>query len=67
MPLYDPNGGLNAVETLAGREIANYIPDINQGIQDLTPVRRLFMPQQVLEPTIKERAEELGSAFLYSI
>lgn len=64
--LYDPNGGLNAVETLAGREIANYIPDINQGIQDLTPVRRLFMPQQVLEPIIKERAEQLGSFFLYS-
>ncbi len=64
--LYDPNGGLNAVETLAGREIANYIPDINQGIQDLTPVRRLFMPQQVLEPIIKERADELGSEFLYS-
>ncbi len=64
--LYDPNGGLNAVETLAGREIANYIPDINQGIQDLTPVRRLFMPQQVLEPIIKDRAEELGAAFLYA-
>jgi hypothetical protein len=51
--LYDPNGGMNAVESLAGREIANYIPDINQGIEDLTPVRRLFMPQQVLEPIIK--------------
>lgn len=64
--LYDPNGGMNAVESLAGREIANYIPDINQGIQDLTPVRRLFMPQQVLEPIIKDRAEELGAEFLYS-
>ncbi|MDG2089697.1 MAG: FAD-dependent monooxygenase [Gammaproteobacteria bacterium] len=64
--LYEPNGGLNAVETLEGREIANYIPDINEGIQDLTPVRRLFMPQQVLEPIIKERAEELGVEFLYS-
>ena len=64
--LYDPNGGMNAVETLSGREIANYIPDINQGIQDLTPVRRLFMPQQVLEPIIKDRAEELGTEFLYS-
>ena len=64
--LYDPNGGLNAVESLTGREIANYIPDINQGIQDLTPVRRLFMPQQVLEPIIKERAEEYGADFLYS-
>ena len=64
--LYDPNGGLNAVESLTGREIANYIPDINQGIQDLTPVRRLFMPQQVLEPIIKQRAEEFGAQFLYA-
>ncbi len=63
--LYDPNGGLNAVETLAGREIANYIPDINQGIEDISPARRLFMPQQVLEPILHERAVELGSQFRY--
>ena len=63
--LYDPNGGLNAVETLAGREIANYIPDINQGVEDVSPVRRLFMPQQVLEPLIKERALEFGSRIEY--
>jgi len=64
--LYDPNGGMNAVETLAGREIANYIPDINQGIEDISPARRLFMPQQVLEPILKDRAAELGSRFRYS-
>jgi 2-polyprenyl-6-methoxyphenol hydroxylase-like FAD-dependent oxidoreductase len=63
--LYDPNGGLNAVETLAGREIANYIPDINQGIEDVSPARRLFMPQQVLEPLLQQRAVELGSQFRY--
>lgn len=63
--LYDPNGGLNAVETLAGREIANYIPDINQGVEDVSPARRLFMPQQVLEPLLKERALELGSRIEY--
>ncbi len=63
--LYDPNGGLNAVETLAGREIANYIPDINQGIEDVSPARRLFMPQQVLEPLLHQRALELGSRFRY--
>lgn len=61
--LYDPNGGLNAVESLAGREIANYMPDINQGIEDVSPARRLFMPQQVLEPILQERARELGSRF----
>jgi 2-polyprenyl-6-methoxyphenol hydroxylase-like FAD-dependent oxidoreductase len=64
--LYDPNGGMNAVETLAGREIANYIPDINQGVADISPARRLFMPQQVLEPIIHRRAVELGSQFRYS-
>ena len=64
--LYDPNGGMNAVETLAGREIANYIPDINHGIEDISPARRLFMPQQVLEPILRDRAAELGSAFRYS-
>ena len=64
--LYDPNGGMNAVETLAGREIANYIPDINQGVDDVSPSRRLFMPQQVLEPLIKDRAVELGSQFSYA-
>jgi 2-polyprenyl-6-methoxyphenol hydroxylase-like FAD-dependent oxidoreductase len=64
--LYDPNGGLNAVESLAGREIKNYIPDINQGVDDVSPARRLFMPQQVLEPLIKDRAAELGCEFLYA-
>ena len=63
--LYDPNGGLNAVETLAGREIASYMPDINQGIEDISPARRLFMPQQVLEPILHQRAGELGAHFRY--
>jgi 2-polyprenyl-6-methoxyphenol hydroxylase-like FAD-dependent oxidoreductase len=63
--LYDPNGGLNAVETLAGREIANYMPDINQGIEDVSPARRLFMPQQVLEPILHQRALEMGAQFRY--
>jgi 2-polyprenyl-6-methoxyphenol hydroxylase-like FAD-dependent oxidoreductase len=66
LALYDPDGGLNAVETLAGREIANYIPNINQGVEDVSPARRLFMPQQVLEPLLLERARELGARFLYA-
>jgi 2-polyprenyl-6-methoxyphenol hydroxylase-like FAD-dependent oxidoreductase len=64
--LYDPNGGFVAVETLAGREITSYMPDINQGVEDVSPARRLFMPQQVLEPLIKARAIELGSRLAYS-
>lgn len=66
LALYDPDGGLNAVDTLAGKEIANYIPNINHGVQDVSPARRLFMPQQVLEPLLLERAREFGARFEYS-
>jgi 2-polyprenyl-6-methoxyphenol hydroxylase-like FAD-dependent oxidoreductase len=66
LELYDPDGGLNAVETLAGKEIANYIPNINSGVADVSPARRLFMPQQVLEPLLLQRAREFGARFQYS-
>ena len=66
LELYEPDGGLNAVETLAGREIANYIPNINGGVDDVSPARRLFMPQQVLEPILLQRAREFGARFQYS-
>jgi 2-polyprenyl-6-methoxyphenol hydroxylase-like FAD-dependent oxidoreductase len=66
LELYEPDGGLNAVETLAGREIANYIPNINAGVDDVSPARRLFMPQQVLEPLLLQRAREFGARFQYS-
>jgi 2-polyprenyl-6-methoxyphenol hydroxylase-like FAD-dependent oxidoreductase len=66
LELYDPDGGLNAVETLAGREIAQYIPNINGGVSDVSPARRLFMPQQVLEPLLLQRAREFGARFQYS-
>jgi 2-polyprenyl-6-methoxyphenol hydroxylase-like FAD-dependent oxidoreductase len=66
LELYDPDGGLNAVESLTGREIANYIPNINGGVEDVSPARRLFMPQQVLEPLLLQRAREFGARFQYS-
>ena len=66
LELYEPDGGLNAVETLAGREIAQYIPNINAGVADVSPARRLFMPQQVLEPILLQRAREFGAPFQYS-
>ncbi len=66
LALYDADGGLNAVETLAGREIAQYIPNINQGVEDVSPARRLFMPQQVLEPLLLQRAREFGARYEYA-
>src|SRR5271170_7883243 len=63
---FDPDGGINAVESLAGREIATYIANLNEGVAAISPSTRLFMTQQSLEPLIRERAEELGAAMLYA-
>ena len=64
---FDPDGGINAVESLAGKEIATYIANLNEGVAAISPSTRLFMTQQSLEPLIRERAEELGAAMRYAI
>lgn len=60
-----PNGGINAVETLAGGEIASYFPDLNAGVGEFSPSRRLFVGQHALEPILRTRAEELGATLRY--
>jgi 2-polyprenyl-6-methoxyphenol hydroxylase-like FAD-dependent oxidoreductase len=62
---YDPNGGINNVESLAGREIANYFPDLNTGVAEFSPTVRLFVDQDQLEPILRTRAEELGARLRY--
>src|SRR5215475_5983719 len=62
---YDPNGGINNVESLAGREIANYFPDLNTGVAEFSPTVRLFIDQDRLEPILRARADELGAQLCY--
>src|ERR1700685_4786617 len=59
---FDPDGGINAVESLAGNEIATYIANLNEGVAAISPSTRLFMTQQSLEPLIRIRAQALGMA-----
>ncbi len=63
---FDPDGGINAVELLAGREIATYIANLNEGVAAISPSTRLFMTEQSLKPLIRTRAEELGAAMRYA-
>ncbi len=62
---YDPDGGINNVESLAGREIANYFPDLNAGVAEFSPTVRLFIDQDQLEPILRARAEERGARLCY--
>jgi 2-polyprenyl-6-methoxyphenol hydroxylase-like FAD-dependent oxidoreductase len=62
---YEPDGGINNVESLAGREIANYFPNLNAGVAEFSPTMRLFINQDALEPILRARAEELGARLRY--
>src|SRR5207244_12393884 len=62
---YPPDGGINNVESLAGREIANYFPNLNAGVDEFSPAVRLFINQDVFEPILRIRAAELGARLRY--
>src|SRR5262249_49549437 len=55
------DGAIMAVETLAGKELAWFIPNINDGVGDVSPTIRLFITQSLMEPMLKARALELGA------
>jgi 2-polyprenyl-6-methoxyphenol hydroxylase-like FAD-dependent oxidoreductase len=64
---YVPNGGINNVESLAGREIASFFPNLNAGVEEFSPTVRLFLDQDALEPILRQRAEELGAELHYGV
>lgn len=55
------DGAVMALETLAGKELAWYVPNLNEGIHDVSPSVRVFLTQKLLEPMLKTRAEEWGA------
>ncbi|HEX5111034.1 MAG TPA: FAD-dependent monooxygenase [Vicinamibacterales bacterium] len=55
------DGAIMAVESLAGRELAFFIANLNEGIRDVSPSERVFISQSLLEPLLKSRAEALGA------
>ncbi|HJT88195.1 MAG TPA: FAD-dependent monooxygenase, partial [Bryobacteraceae bacterium] len=62
---FDQDGAVMAVESLAGNELAWYIPNINEGIRDVSPTVKVFLTQNLLEPLLKGRAEELGAELFF--
>src|SRR3954471_20721349 len=58
---YHPTGGIVAVESLAGRELATYVRELNEGVEGFSNTVRVFINQDALEPILRERAIELGA------
>ena len=42
---FTPEGAIVAVESLAGKQIAAFIPSLNEGVDALSPCRRWFVSQ----------------------
>src|SRR5919202_632631 len=59
---YSPTGGIIAVESLAGEQLATYVHELNEGVEGFSPTVRVFINQVALEPIIRERALELGAS-----
>jgi 2-polyprenyl-6-methoxyphenol hydroxylase-like FAD-dependent oxidoreductase len=59
-----PEGAIVALESLAGKQIAAFIPSLNEGVEALSPCRRLFITQPGLEPILRKRAERAGARVL---
>src|SRR5687768_4189086 len=60
------DGAIMAVETLAGREIGYFIANLNEGIRDVSPTERVFISQSLLEPLLRQRADDLGAELRFA-
>ncbi|HWM18393.1 MAG TPA: FAD-dependent monooxygenase [Ilumatobacteraceae bacterium] len=58
---YHPIGGIIAVESLAGKQLATFVKELNEGVEGFSPTVRVFIDQDVLEPILRERAVALGA------
>src|SRR5215469_7754799 len=59
-----PEGAIIAMETLAGKKLADIIPNLNEGVDALSPCRRLFLNQPTLEPILRDCARAAGASIV---
>ena len=59
-----PEGAIIAMDCVAGRKLADIIPNLNEGVEALSPCRRLFLNQPSLEPILRARAREAGATVM---
>jgi len=59
-----PEGAIIAMDTLAGKKLADIIPNLNEGIDALSPCRRLFLNQPTLEPILRDCARAGGASIV---
>ena len=61
---FAPEGAVIVMDCLAGRKLADIIANLNEGVEAVSPCRRLFLNQPSLEPLLRERAREAGATII---
>ena len=59
-----PEGAIIAMDCVAGRKLGDVIGNLNEGVEAVSPCRRLFLNQPNLEPILRARAQEGGARIL---
>jgi putative polyketide hydroxylase len=62
-----PEGAIIGMDCVSGRVLANIIPTLNEGVEALSPCRRLFLNQPSLEPILRARAREAGATVMQGV
>jgi 2-polyprenyl-6-methoxyphenol hydroxylase-like FAD-dependent oxidoreductase len=56
-----PEGAIVAMDSLAGKKLADIIGSLNAGVEEVSPCKRLFITQPGLEPILRRRAQQAGA------
>jgi 2-polyprenyl-6-methoxyphenol hydroxylase-like FAD-dependent oxidoreductase len=59
-----PEGAIVALESIAGRKLADIMPSLNEGVAALSPCRRLYLNQPSLEPILRRYALSAGATVM---
>lgn len=62
-----PEGAIVALDTLSGRKLADIMPSLNEGVEALSPCRRLYLNQPSLEPVLRDRALAAGATLVRGV
>ena len=62
---FEQDGAVMAVESLAGKELAYFISNLNEGVRHASPCLRVFITQSLLEPLMRSKAESYGADLRY--
>jgi 2-polyprenyl-6-methoxyphenol hydroxylase-like FAD-dependent oxidoreductase len=59
-----PEGAIVAMDAVAGHKLGDIMPTLNEGVEALSPCRRLYLNQPSLEPILRERAKASGATVI---